>query len=298
MARHARVKSKTKTKRTKARRAKAGRAKAGRAAMPPPEFPTSGYGPMGAQFKSMLARAQTQPARRPARAPKFVFKVKGKTTHSCELDCMRCQWRTESGGQIAQCSRTNCRYVPFCWQHTQMLYKVKVAPTALEGFNFLGLFACAPEVAENAVLFKKDQKIIPYVGDRVTKRELDERYAGDYTAPYALQAPGVGYLDAACVRTAAAYANHRARPNAKLMSHAGEFGVIVATRDIRNDEEIYVSYGDDYRFDEPGVQHATQHARARLAPCKPRARGRPQLVRYEWSSQGTAPYVFRRKRAR
>lgn len=296
--------------RAKRTRAKAKRSKRGARAVfrgdrvpafPRDERPTA-YGPMGETFNKIVRQTYAQEVSPRGKRPQFEFKYKRQTLFECDLMCARCQFRTRDGNRVRQCSRNNCRYLPFCWQHMQMLYKIKVARTELrdangERYPFLGLFACATELPEGEILFQRGQAIIPYIGERLTQRETDARYDVDgveHTGPYALSTPQRRdrVLDAACVRGSAAYANHRGdNPNAELQFVRGS-ALLQAARDIRNGEEILFSYGDEYRFDEPGVTSRTKYMSKNLARCNPRRQRDLALYRAVPSAEG---YVFQKR---
>ena len=94
---------------------------------------------------------------------------------------------------------------------------------------------------------------------------LKERY-GEYTAPYAVAKNKGLVVDAALTRSAASHANHDSRrPNCRFAVSNDNKVVIIATRNIRNGEQILLNYnkgsGPKYLFDEPGVSHTTTRSR-------------------------------------
>jgi len=304
--------ARAKRTRTKAK-AKAKRGKRGARAVfrgdRVPAFPSrQAFGPTGEVFNRIVRQTYEQEVNPRGKRPQFEFKYKRETLFECDLMCARCQFRARDGNRgnsVKQCSRNNCRYLPFCWQHMQMLYKIKVARTELrdadgERYPFLGLFACANELPEGEILFQRGQPIIPYIGERLTQRETDARYDADgveHTGPYALNTPQRRdrVLDAACVRGSAAYANHAVNaPNAELQFVRGN-ALLQAARDIRNGEEILFSYGEDYRFDEANVTSRTKYMSKDLARCNPRRQRDLVLYRAAPSPEG---YVFQKQEAR
>ena len=116
------------------------------------------------------------------------------------LQQMRCFHRNGTG---KRCKRQITYTLPFCWQHLKAAYGIRLGRTQLrdkEGkrLDFLGLFACDP--------IKKGERICPYVGQRITHTQKDERY-GDKTAPYALEVNSKLVYDAATVRGVGSLAN-------------------------------------------------------------------------------------------
>jgi hypothetical protein len=111
---------------------------------------------------------------------------------------------------------------------------------------------------DNEVVFRAGDIIIEYDGEKVPNDDLDERY-GDYTAPYGLK-HGSNVEDGACRRGAGTLANHapRSRANARYsFSTRDKVFRLVATKNIRNNKEIFCFYGTDYHFNEP-TSHKTK----------------------------------------
>jgi hypothetical protein len=116
--------------------------------------------------------------------------------------------------------------------------------------------------APNDVVFKTGDIVTAYDGEVVTQQVKNQRYTtGDITAPYMIGLGGGKYEDGACVRGAGTVANHRAAPNAKLsISRAGR-ARIVALKPIRNNAEVFVSYGRKYKFQQHVKSRTTRLAR-------------------------------------
>jgi SET domain-containing protein len=111
---------------------------------------------------------------------------------------------------------------------------------------------------ENDIVFRNGDVIIEYGGEVVSDDTLDDRY-GDYTAPYALK-QGSHIEDGACKRGVGSLANHasQSRANARFsFSRSTNKFRLVATKNIRNNKEIFCFYGRDYRFNEP-TSHITK----------------------------------------
>jgi hypothetical protein len=150
-------------------------------------------------------------------------------------------------------------------------YKLRVGRTLLKSRDgarlpFLGLFACDESKTPRATVFAPKQFIVPYVGEVLTKDELEERYHGDEVGPYAVElgrtARDTSFLDAALVRGAASMSNMcvaelafkdedgtpMCKNNARIAPRRGAdwFSFLQATDFIKNHDEIYTDYGAAY----------------------------------------------------
>lgn len=126
---------------------------------------------------------------------------------SCNLKNYKCAANRARGGR---CTRDFSAGLPMCWQHSLSTFGVKLSKTSCltnktpyTRLKMLGLFACRTDD------FRSGDVICPYIGDIMSKQELELRYPGDVLAPYAVT---VGEdsgqrLDSACIRGIGAYAN-------------------------------------------------------------------------------------------
>ena len=87
-------------------------------------------------------------------------------------ECQRCTGTTKSG---ARCRKRTCRGT-LCWQHLKKQEGLRVKKSTIPGAG-LGLFAAKP--------FAKGKQVAPYVGEKMTKAQVDKRYKGK-TAEYVL----------------------------------------------------------------------------------------------------------------
>lgn len=167
------------------------------------------------------------------------------------LQSVRCSFIKKNG---QQCKKKCMIGTPMCRQHLLMKYRVTVKKSSVENAG-LGLFA---EITHpRKVVFKKNNIIVPYDGERIDKAELDRRYGNNYTAPYALQVSDQIYEDGALRRGVGTLVNHSAKKkNAKLDKEDG-VGFVRATKNINSGEEIFVDYGEDYNLAEDGVISST-----------------------------------------
>jgi hypothetical protein len=218
------------------------------------------YGPDAAETANLLKVKRQENARYRYSMPSTGFK--------CKLQCMRCQYINPLTEK--QCQRQSCRSLPYCWQHLITVYKVRLGTTTLtdargQPYHFVGLFACDPTRGPGEVIFAANQRIMPYFAEEISDAEQARRYK-DSTASHGVHSGGKSW-DGACVRGAAANANTRGQydlNNAKI-SATKPIPSLVATKRIRNGEEIFVYYSDDYEFTD-----ATTNMPWKLAPCKPK----------------------------
>eukprot|EP01041_Mallomonas_annulata_P006400 gene6400-12940_t len=109
-----------------------------------------------------------------------------------------------------------------------------------------GLFAIDTKKAPNEVIFKKNSKIIEYKGNLITDEDKNDRYL-DNTAPYTVQIKRDLNVDCGCKRGVGALANTRPHFNNSTLSVFRNKAFIKATRNIKNNEEIYLAYGRSYK---------------------------------------------------
>ena len=151
--------------------------------------------------------------------------------------------------------------LPFCRRHLALEGKVVIKESVLVPGE-LGLFVDSPGAEPGDIVFRPRDNIVEYVGDDITAAELQRRYgAGDAcVAPYVLHIGDEQYIDAACVRGAAACANGvgRVSDGANAGFHVAPVNslrypgraVMHATKRLRQGDEIIVAYGK--AFFKPG----------------------------------------------
>jgi len=178
----------------------------------------------------------------------------------CRIMCNQCNARKPTGDQ---CGNRVCIGTPFCWIHLEKMYRVRIRDSDYGK----GLFASDKKIGARDIVFRPGELIVPYFGDRVDTATIDARYGEDYTSPYAVElVPGTGlFEDAACKRGVGSLVNHgntRRSRNAILSYNEVDDEVqVIATKNIRNNIEILVDYGDDYRFQGEGTDHQTKRRR-------------------------------------
>lgn len=177
--------------------------------------------------------------------PKFQCYVQSRQCSATSNDGHRCRRRVVMG-------------LPYCYTHTLYRMHLRILPSQIEAAG-KGVFAVDPTGGANEIVFRTGDKIAAYDGEALTDDQLQDRY-GDFTAPYTLNVRRPRQrrtnLDAACERSLGSMFNHRRNANAKFNG----VGVVIAKRNIRNNEEIFIDYGSDYRFDED-TEHTTKRGK-------------------------------------
>jgi hypothetical protein len=201
---------------------------------------------------------------------KFQFRVDGENHFECELESMQCTF-SKANGQL--CENRCVMGVPLCWVHLLSRHKLRIKPTDYPPMppNSKGLFAVNnnKDVGKDDVIFKKNAIIFEYNGEYINTDELERRY-GTKTGPYAMTVKKNCYIDAACKRGIGSLVNHKFnkdKPNVKFIKKRNpetkkmDRIQLIASREIKNNEEIFVNYGFQYRLNERGVSNKTVKTR-------------------------------------
>jgi hypothetical protein len=236
-----------------------------------------------ARVTAFLAKTRTEQPRAGPREPGRPRRQRFYTTNNgeaprfeCELKRVRCCAKTKSG---RPCARTTLHTAPLCAQHTRKIFRVRQdrSTIVLEGNKRMrGLFACDDSQPRGAIVFRKGDEVCPYFGEVIGDPELDRRY-GDSTAPYALLIhPGV-IVDPACLQSIGGKVNSPppgGRPNTRFsVASSSDFASIKAIRNIRNGQELFVSYGPVYQPTDSGFDPRQRASKARGC-CGRGGRGR------------------------
>ena len=184
---------------------------------------------------------------------KFEFFINHHLFFSANLVCERCIGTTRNG---TECKRKVCIGMPYCFQHLLKEKHLKIAKSTLPNSG-KGLFALNPQQRATATIFQPEAILCEYDGEIINTKTLRQRY-DNYTAPYAIQKTNNQYIDDALYRSVASLANHKSidkGANAVFIGHKRKI-VLMAIRPIKNGDEIFVDYSQDYLFDEP-TEHKT-----------------------------------------
>lgn len=177
----------------------------------------------------------------------YQFKYDRPNSHAdpfdCYLTCKKCTAQTKNG-QI--CRNNVCIGInnpSYCHLHMKSILHLQLRNVPNMG---KGLFAYdKTKHNTNERIFKANDKICSYNGERITSNVNDIRYgigqvfAGPYTVGENRKID-----DAACLRGLGAMVNHNPNPNAVIILDKNKFK-IKAIRDIFHNEQIFVNYGYD-----------------------------------------------------
>lgn len=188
--------------------------------------------------------------------PVFRFKIGPNVHWESQLESIQCEDKVASG---ARCKRKCVIGSPYCYTHLRAKHSLRIKASTIPNAG-KGLFADAPGEDENAIVFARGEKIIGYFGEKINLQELNDRY-GKYTAPYGFQVVKDRlYEDAALKRGVGSLAN--SKPTLKennatiIIDQRRKVVSLRATKNIRNGQEIFCDYGDEYQFDD-GSSYST-----------------------------------------
>ena len=178
------------------------------------------------------------------------FIYKGSKEFHCNLECKQCSANTKQG---IRCKKTTCKYLPTCYIHTKSKYHLAIRPSTIPNAGD-GLFALKD--------FKKGEFISDYIGEELTQQNKDNRYGNTQQdiAPYAIKVSKNKIIDCACTRSIGSYANHKkGNINASISVYMGK-AEIKASKNIKDGQEIFISYGRDY-WNHQGAKHKTRKSK-------------------------------------
>jgi len=186
---------------------------------------------------------------------KFKFYIDGDVHFQCDLKSMQCTGHSRNG---SRCKRRCVVGFEFCYQHMLTELHLRILTSTIPNSG-KGLFAMDKTAGNNDIIFRKDDLICVYNGQLINGAELNKRY-GDYTAPYAVRINNDCAVDSACKRGVGSIANNNPNNNnARLSVNPTLRRVSLrATKNIKNNTEIFLSYGNTYQIHEEGVHHTTK----------------------------------------
>jgi hypothetical protein len=189
---------------------------------------------------------------------KFVFSVNNDVQFEGKLHTGRCSAHTKAG---TRCKRHCIIGYEYCYTHLEKDKELKIKDSTIPQAD-KGLFAFNHTKPDNQVIFRKDQTIADYNGQLINEATRQQRY-GQYTAPYAIRIGPNTISDGALRRTVGSLANTRPGHNNATISVNPQMRTakIKATQPIRNNNEIFVSYGRSYQLHQPNVRFATKNTR-------------------------------------
>jgi hypothetical protein len=188
---------------------------------------------------------------------KFTFKVdEDNHEFSCIIHSEQCESVKPNG---IRCKNKTIIGTPYCHVHLKYKLHLTIKQSLIPNAG-KGLFAIDTKKAPNAIIFKKNEKIIEYCGQLITDEDKNDRYL-ENTAPYTVKIKRDLNVDCGCKRGVGALANTRPHFNNSTLSVFRNKAFIKATRNIKNNEEIYLAYGRSYKINEEGVRHETKYIR-------------------------------------
>jgi len=111
----------------------------------------------------------------------------------------------------------------------------------------------------NDIIFRTGDVICQYNGQVINAQQRTARY-GNKTAPYSVEVNNTCSIDSACKRGVGSIASNNAgNNNAKLaVDRTNKRASLKATKTIRNNTEIFLSYSSSYIMHQNGVYHTTK----------------------------------------
>lgn len=189
----------------------------------------------------------------------FIFKVNDEPQFQGQLLTARCSANTKNG---TRCKRNCIIGYEYCYSHLESEQQLKIKDSTIPEAE-KGLFAFNRKKGPNETIFKKDQIITPYNGQNISHAETTARY-GDFTAPYAVEV-GKRVIDSALQRGVGSLANTNPKKNNATFVVSTRNNIpsakVKATKPIKNNQEIFLSYGRAYRLHEPSVSFVTKTTR-------------------------------------
>jgi SET domain-containing protein len=177
---------------------------------------------------------------------RFQFYINHNLIFQGYLHSFQCSDISNSG---KRCNRTCCIGTQYCWQYLLYNHHLRIKASTLRNAG-KGLFAIDKTKQNNAVIFKKYDRIIGYDGEVVDKEELQRRYRNNI-APYGIvvnKSKDI-YEDGALLRGIGTLCNHKQNSNVRFSITRDNHVFLVATKPIKNGMELFVDYGEYYHFD-------------------------------------------------
>jgi len=176
----------------------------------------------------------------------FHFHTPNGDDYDAPLETHRCRANAKAGNR---CKNRVTIGLSTCWQHTlsQKFLQIKTSTIPNAGD---GLFARRGKIDDRTiVVFKSGNVVCQYNGEIISQQTLEDRY-GDNTAPYGVELRG-RKEDGALARGVGTLINHNPRKkNCRIATNRANRAQIIAIKNVKNGDELFVSYGRSYRFNE------------------------------------------------
>lgn len=184
----------------------------------------------------------------------FIFKINDEVHYRTKLMSIECEETTKKG---KRCKRKCVIGSPYCYTHLAYKHHLTIKESTVANAG-KGLFAVDPMSSDNNdIIYKKGETIVKYFGEIINLNELIERYA-DKTGPYVVQMSQNKYMDGAKKRGIGSLANTLPNHNNATLSVSHNSVSLKATKNIKNGDEILLSYGRGYKLNEDGVDFQTK----------------------------------------
>ena len=167
----------------------------------------------------------------------------------CYLKSRQCEMETE---RDVRCRNSVIFGLPYCYVHMINSFSIVIRDSPHSVHSGKGVFAWDPKLQrEEGRVFPPNYVIVKFEGEVLTREEMEERYSDldQVSMPYAIQISAHRFIDAACHRGIASMINPppgRQQPNVRFsVSRRNPNHIrIVAIRNIRHGEELYVDHGN------------------------------------------------------
>jgi len=174
---------------------------------------------------------------------KYYHFKKGEKEYSQQLESSQCIRIKDDGHQ---CRNRVVIGGNLCHVHRKSVLHLTIKPSTIAEAGD-GLFCFKPKAKSN-IVFKKGDKICDYNGEIINGEVLYERY-GDGNSDYAMELFHQLYEDASVKRGLGSLANWKKNhANAKLSIKRNNRAQLLATKNIRHDDEIFLAYSRSYRL--------------------------------------------------
>jgi hypothetical protein len=183
----------------------------------------------------------------------FIFRIDDNIHYRCILESIQCIAHTNSN---KQCKKQTVIGSPYCYTHLLYKHHLRIKKSTIPDAG-MGLFAIDPMDSEHKIIFKRNDTIALYKGEIIDKDELINRYSNK-TPPYAIGINKNRFEDGASVRGVGSIANTKAGHNNATISVHNGYAKIKATKNIYNEDEIFLSYGKSHKLNELNVLYITK----------------------------------------
>jgi hypothetical protein len=147
-----------------------------------------------------------------------------------------------------RCTKRCVIGIEFCHIHMPSVLHLQIRNAGNMG---LGLFAYNPNLELNAIVFERNDVIIPYEGEALTEQELNDRYDRK-SAPYAMEMGDTAInIDGAIHRGIGTMINHANKQQSNVIFLHDEDNnriILSATKPIKNNQQLFANYGNRYKF--------------------------------------------------